>query len=286
MKIGQGTEKRVKSTRPDKNNSKKNLLLFLVMAVTVVLIFWVYTMGKKAEQTVSVIMMAKPVYKNQAITEDCIKEYKMLTGEFEKYATSNDNGIKKRRILLWEERNLILNAFAAYPLQSDTVAMYNNFIKSRTDNSDTVLYSFPGKEIVTMKIADSDLQSYKTFLQPGDRINITAIFSSQEKQVLVDENGEQYQEDVDTFRQETVFNDIMIADLLNSSGESILDIYASYNEMTVYQQAKLDSNDAWLESVQPSVVLIALTPEEVTRYYEYKSKSDVEFLMSLPQRQD
>jgi hypothetical protein len=284
MKIGRRSEGKVASTRPDRNSSKKNMLLGVVVAITVVLIIWVYTMGRKAEETVSVVMLSENVYKNQVITESVLKEYQMLKGEFEKYATVDDNGTKKRRILLWDERDQIINCFAAYPLQSDTIAMKSDFIISRTDNSDTVLYSFPGKEIVRLEVGDSDLTAFKTFLEPGDRINVTAIFKDKERQYTYDEYGNADMEEVETYREETVFEDIMLADLLNDSGDSILDLYAEYNDMTSYQQASLDSDESWLESVEPSEMLVALTPEEKTLYYQYLSKSEVEFKITLPQR--
>lgn len=284
MKIGKRAEGRTRTTKSEKNNSKKTLLLVLVMVVTVLLIVWVYSMGQKAEETVSVVMLADSVYKNEVITEAHIKEYRMLTGEFEKYATVDKNGNKTRRIVLWEERGKLLNTFAAYPLQTDTVAMINNFVKSRTDNSDTVMYSYPGKNIIKLSVGETDLRAFKTFLQPGDRVNITAIFSTKERVYTVDEEGERRQQTVDVFREESVFTDIMVADLLNSQGQSILDLYASYNEKTVYQQAALDASESWLKSVEPATLLVALTPEEETRYYKYLSKADVEFHMSLPQR--
>lgn len=283
MKIGRRAEGRVKSTKPDKNNSKKNLLLGGVLAVTVVLIVWVYSMGRKAEQVVSVVMLNENVYKNQIITESVIKEYQMLSGEFEKYAIQDDSGNVRRRIVLWDERDKILNSFAAYPLQKDTVAMYNNFITSRIDNSDTVLYSFPGKEIVSFDIGEGDLDAFKTFLQPGDRVNITAVFKIQEDVYIDDGNGNVERQQVETQKQEIAFKDVMLADLLNSRGDSILDLYADYNNKTTYEQAALDYSDSWKEQTEPSAMLVALTPEETTRYYEYKNK-DAEFYMSLPQR--
>ena len=76
----------------------------------------------------------------------------------------------------------------------------------------------------------------------------------------------------------------MVADLLNASGGSILDIYAGYNEMTVWQQAQLDASASFQESTEPTSLLVALTPDELDRYYYYKSKNDVEFKISLPQR--
>lgn len=279
MKIGKRAESnKVRATNPDKNNSKKNILIMLIIAVTAVMILWVYSMGKKAESTVSVVMYAQDIYKNQVITEDMLKEYKMLTGEFEKYAADGSNGNKVRRIVLWEERNKMINTFAAYSLHQETIAMIKDVVNSRIDNSDSVLYSFPGKHIIDLDVAEGQLQTFKTFLQPGDKINITAVFTSSEK----DENGE----DVELFREETVFKDIMIADLLNQQGSSILDIYASYNEKTVYQQANLDASDAFKDSVTPKSMLVALTPEEEVLYYQYLARDGVEFKISLPQRSE
>lgn len=285
MKIGnRASSNNTRATKPNKNYSRKNFIVVAILMITMLLIVWVYSMGRKAEETVSVIMYAEPIYKNEVITESMLKEYQMLKGEFEKYAVKNSNGANKRRILLWEERGDIINWFAAYPLQQDTIAMYTDFVRSRTDNSDTVLYSYPGKNIVSLEVGASELQAFKTFLEPGDRINITAIYKVKEEVYTEDDLGNMNKETVEAFKEETVFKDITVADLLNSNGDSILDIYASYREKTVYQQANLDASDSFKTSVQPSTMLVALTPEEEQLYYTYLSKSDVEFRVSLPQR--
>ena len=280
MKIGKRSEKAARMTNPNKNQSKKSMMLIGVIVVTVLLIMWVYVLGKKAEDTVSVVMWSENIYKNETITENQLIEYKMLKGEFEKYAIENSNNSKTRRIVLCEEREKLYNTFAAYPLQANTVAMITDVVTSRTDNSDTVLYSYPGKNILALKLGDTDLTTFKTFLQPGDRVNITAIYKAEDSLEL----GDGQRETVESIRQETVFKDIMVADLLNQDGNSVLDLYASYNNMTVYQQAALDVDESWLDSVEPSTLLVALTPEEETLYYEYLSKTDIEFHMSLPQR--
>jgi len=285
MKIGKRTTEKIASTKPDKNSSRKNLVLGIVVAITVVLIIWVYSMGRKAEETVSVVMLAENVYKNQVITDTVLKEYQMLTGEFEKYAVTNEEtGQTSRRIVLWDERNILIGTFAAYPLQQDTVAMYNNFVKSRTDNTDNVMYSFPGKNVVSLEVGEQDLDAFKTFLQPGDRINVVALFSEDETIYIDDGAGGTITEQVETQRQEVVFTDIMLADLLNSSGGSILDLFEEYRDKTVYEQAALDSSDSWKQNTEPSTMLVALTPEEEEIYYQYLNKSGVEFKLSLPQR--
>ena len=277
MKIGNRKEKASRTVNPSKNQSKRNFLL---------LIMWVYRLGKKAEETVSVVMWKDSVYKNQVITESMMVEYKMLKGEFDKYAIENDDGTKSRRIILWEERNKIINNFAAYPLKPNTIAFVSDVIISRTDNTNTVLYSFPGKNIVSLQLAENDLRTFKTYIEPGDRVNVTAIYTAEETVEYEDEYGKLKHEKVTTTRQEIVFRDIMVADILNNDGESVLDLYASYKEMTSWRQAQLDADESWQKRTQPTTLLVALTPEEEALYYDYMSKDQVEFMMSLPQRID
>ena len=287
MKVGKRAgASRAKTTQPKKNHSKKNILVIAIAVITALLIVWVYSMGRKAEETVSVVMYTEPIYKNEVITENMLKEYQMLKGEFEKYAVKQSNGTMRRRILLWEERGKLINKFAAYPLQQDTVSMYTDVISSRIDNTNTVLYSFPGKEIVTFEVGQAALQAFKTFIEPGDKLNISAIYKIEEEVYKTDEFGNTVKETVETFKEEPVFQNITIADLLNQGGEFILDIYAGYREKTVYQQAALDADESFKASTQPSTMLVALTPEEKTTYYTYLSKNDVEFKVSLPQRVD
>lgn len=283
MKLG---KERQRSAKPAINKSKRHVAMIGLIVVTAVLIAWVITLGRKAEETISVVMWAEPVYKNELITESMLKEYPMIKAEFEKYAVTDSNGNKTRRIVLWEERNKLVGTYAAYPLRQETLAEKSDVIISRINNSDTVLYSFPGKNIVKMEAGESDLKAFKTFLQPGDRINISAIYSEETKVYETDEYGNDVQTTVEVFREETPFKDIMIADMLNSSGDSILDIYASYNEKSSYQQAQLDASEAFQDSVIPSSLLVALTPEEEETYYYYLGKNDIEFRISLPQRSE
>lgn len=287
MKIGKG--RGAKSTtapvgRPTKNNSKRNLYIIVTVLITALLIVWVYSMGRKAEETVTVCMTAQSIYKNQLITDNMIQPYDMLKGEFEKFSVVNSNGTRQRRILLYSEKNMIVNSFAAYPLQANNYCEYRAFIKSRVDNSDSVLYSFPGKDIVALEMAVSELQTFKTWLQPGDRVNITAIYSEEEEVERDDGYGGIDTEKVTVYKVEPAFNNVLVADLLNNSGNSILDIYADYNTRTTYQQAQLDASTTFQQSVEPSDLIVALTPEELYRYFYLLKKDNVEFKMSLPQR--
>lgn len=288
MKIGKkrenNLEEAIRVGKPARNQSKKTSTLIIIVIITALLISWVTLMSKKATDTVTVIMTSQAIYKNQQITEEMIEPYDMIKAEFEKYAVNKTNGQKTRRIMTWDEKDKIIGSFAAYPMQASCPVEYRSLYKSRIDNSDSVLYGFPGKEIVSLDIANSDLKTFKTFLQPGDRINISAIYTDSENVSVTDSYGITSKEKVTTYRTEPVFQDIILADLLNNNGDSILDIYEDYNNKTVAQQAALDKNTAFQDSVEPKSILVALTPEEKELYYYYLSKSGVTFRMSLPQR--
>ena len=281
MKLGKNSQGKVKAAKPEKQ-SIRTILFFVVLAVTVAMIVWVYSLGKKAERTVSVAMLCYDVHKNQMITDTTFKEYKMLEGEFEKYAPAEDKN--SRRIVLWDEANMVVGGFAAYPLHADTVAMWEDFVESRVDNSNTVLYSFPGKDLVELDIGTGELGTFSKFLSPGDRINITALYTEEETLKYVDAQGSEKEESTNVSRQETVFNGILLADILNSDGDSILDMMEMYNTLTVYEQAAHDESDDWKDKTTPAKILVALTPEEKARYFSFKAKSGAQFFMTVPQK--
>lgn len=281
MKLGKNSQGKVKAAKPEKQ-SIRTILFIVVLAVTVAMIVWVYSLGKKAERTVSVAMLCYDVHKNQMITDTTFKEYKMLEGEFEKYAPAEDKN--SRRIVLWDEANMIVGGFAAYPLHADTVAMWEDFVESRVDNSNTVLYSFPGKDLVELDIGTGELGTFSKFLAPGDRINITALYTEEETLKYVDAQHNEKEESTNVSRQETVFNGILLADILNSDGDSILDMMEMYNTLTVYEQAAYDDSDEWKDKTTPAKILVALTPEEKSRYFSFKAKSGAQFFMTVPQK--
>ena len=83
-----------------------------------------------------------------------------------------------------------------------------------------------------------------------------------------------------------MFQDIVLADMLNSDGQSILDLYEYYDTLDTYSQANLDASDDWAEQTTPDTILVALTPEEVDTLYYYQSKSGVTFYVTVPQRNE
>lgn len=281
MKLGKKNSE-VTTSRVKTRHNLKVIPVLLVAVATVAAIVWVVGLGKKAEQTVMVAMYNQTISKNEMITEDMLSPYEMILAEYEKYSyKSSSSGQMVRRVVLWDEKSNVINKYAAYTLKSNTLVENRDAIASKIDNTDSVMYSYPGKNIVTLSVGTSDLSAFKTFLQPGDRINLIGIYK--ESQTITDETGRQ--STVETVKEQTIFTDIMLADLLNSSGDSILDIYEAYSNKTTYQQEQLDNSEAFQTSVTPTTMLLALTPEQEEMFYRYAyGSTGVQFKISLPQR--
>lgn len=265
---------------------RKNILIGIVVIMAIALIFWVVSLGNKAQQTISVVMINQNVNKNQVITEEMLTEYKMLVGEYEKYSTVKQNGEVYRRVVSWEDKDKLVGMYAASSIEKNTLAIKSQFIRSRTDNSDSVMYAYPGKELIQISIGNNDINAFKTYIEPGDKLNIYAVYTDTIEEEVDDGYGGVEKVTYDVFRTEVVFKELVIADLLNASGDSVLDAITEFNQYSVIQQSKLEDSEEYQLAVSPSSVLAALTTEEVERYLYFLSKNDAKFYITLPQRSE
>lgn len=274
------------NAKPKSNQNKRTLGIIGIGVLTVILILWIFVMQQNATKTVSVAMYAQNIYKNQMITSDMFVTYDMLQSEYDKFARTNSDGTVKRKVILANEIPTLVGTYAAYPLRKETYALWTDFVTSRTDNSDSVLYSYPGKQLVVLDVDSSTIKQFSHYLKPGDRINIRATFTETASVNVMQDDGTYKMEDSEVTRYEPVFTDIVLADMLNDNGDSILDMYEYYDTLTTYQQANLDASDDWADQTTPDTILVALTPEEMDTLSFYNSKSDVKFSVTIPQRNE
>lgn len=263
------------------NEGKSLVPVIAVGAGIVGAVVYVSLVGRNASKSVQVAQLKSSVYKNQPITLGMLQPYDMLQAEYDKQimSTANSDGTVEKRLVAWKDVQGYLSqgAFAAYQLPKESFLDLRTLMTSRVDNSDSVLYSFPGKEVVQLEVNGADLNAFKTFIQPGDKVNIDAIYS---------EDMQSGNDRVKIYRSEPVFTGIMVADIINSSGASVLDMYAEYNAMSEVDKAALDNDATWQEQTEPSSLLVALTPDEKDSYYKFLNRDNVKFKVSLPQRAD
>lgn len=283
-------------SKPKSNAFRKTGLTITLTVAAAFLIGMVFMLARKTQAVVYVAMSAKTLYKNEQITntEEQLIKYPMLQGEYEKYTVINDNGTETRRLIKWEEVDDLLGKYASTQIGSEKLLEFRDFAYEKVDNSNTALYSYPGKDIVKLTLGTSDLTAFKSFLSPGDKINIECTYTETvsfkdtlaEQQASGSTDWLNSRETVEQLYTDPVFQNIQIADILNSSGDSVLDMQAAYNELSLFEQAELDNDSAYQKKLQPSTLLLALTPQEKEIYYKYASKTGATFRMSLPQRSE
>lgn len=295
-KSGENGEKAIKGAgKPKLNAHKRTLTTVAFSAVALLLIALVAVLASKAKSTVSVVMTSEKLYQKQQLKDidKQFKKYDMLQAEYEKYTVLNRDGSTTRRLVLWDERKELLGYFMANPLGEERLLEYSDLVKSKIDNSDTVMYAYPGKDLTKLTIGTADLTAFKTYLKPGDRINVECSFSNVIK--TADTTGEAGSGDtnvvwgttgssIDQFDSDDVFKNIQIADIQNSTGDSVLDLTMQYNDMNVFQQAQLDADKTYQKKLEPATLILALTPAEKIRYKKYLAKNGATFYISIPQR--
>lgn len=274
------------------------LLAILIIGACVGATFFLWVFVSAKTRTVSVCMWNGNHAKNSTVNTDAVVEYKMLIGEYESYATTD--GVTAR-IIKWEDRGLLNGRYCTRNVYGGTVVMLDDLMDEKINNTDMLLYNYPGREIVSLAVGESDMEAYKGFLMPGDRINITAVITAEKTVLTTDIDNQSGSTTGDFFNQggsstksdeiteevittEPLFDSIYIADMLNKDGESVLDLMERFNALTPTQQAQLAGTDSWKEQTTPETLLVALTKEELLRYYKYAERDGVAFRVSLPQR--
>jgi len=282
-------------------------IVIIVACLGATAFLWMFVSAKT--QLISVCMWQNNHAKNSPLNTDAVCEYKMLVEEYEQYAIQGTGGVTSR-LIKWEDRALLNGRYCTRNVYGATVVVMEDLMDQKINNTDMLLYNFPGREIIKLEVGKEDMDAYKRFLMPGDRVNITAVVVS-EKTVeardvsdgglqgstttpasassLFDDGTSSSKKDSQTLSEEVVtteplFDSIYIADMLNKDGESVLDLMEKFNAMTVTQQAQYASSETWRSRTTPDTLLVALTKEELLRYYKYAERQGVTFRVSLPQR--
>jgi hypothetical protein len=134
------------------------------------------------------------------------------------------------------------------------------------------LYSMSGE---LLNINMTTTSEFGDMVVPGDTLNIRATYTakvytlpSEEEYKLSSDAGTSTKatDGVEVTKTDLLFSEVTILDMLNGSGNSIFDIYYDYISMSKEQQAAALEDDAFLDSVKPSSILLECTAEEVERY--------------------
>lgn len=256
------------------------ILIFIVVAGVIGLNF-VSSMALR--DTISVVNFISAVPQDGIIKLDNMVETQMSKSEYERQGiVTLSDGTQRRAIVTWDERELINNTYASYYIRQNT-PVYWDAIGNETPKQYSYLYNMDGE---LLKIS-MDASTFGQMLVPGDHINVRAAYTetvytlpTEEEFMLQQQTGIAPQTAVK--RQILLFNNVAILDILNSNGESIFDKYYELLALPKDQQATVINSEEFIESVQPSEILLNVTPEEADRYMSIQSSGPTYMMTLLP----
>lgn len=256
------------------------ILIFIVVAGVIGLNF---ASSMALRDTISVVNFISAVPQDGIIKLDNMVETQMSKSEYERQGiVTLSDGTQRRAIVTWDERELINNTYASYYIRQNT-PVYWDAIGNETPKQYSYLYNMDGE---LLKVS-MDASTFGQMLVPGDHINVRAAYTetvytlpTEEEFMLQQQTGIAPQTAVK--RQILLFNNVAILDILNSNGESIFDKYYELLALPKDQQATVINSEEFIESVQPSEILLNVTPEEADRYMSIQSSGPTYMMTLLP----
>lgn len=271
---------KIKVRSVNKFSKTVKISILLVVVVAVVIGANIYTsMGLK--DTVAIVKLTSAVPQDGRVLQDNMYKDTMLRSEYEKQGVYTlSDGTKKRAIVLWEDRTRINNAYASYYIRQDT-PLYWDSLSKETPKKYSYLYKMDGE---LLKI-DMRAQEFGKMLVPGDKINVRATYTENvytlptEREFLLQQQTG-IQPETTVTKRIMLFNNVVVLDILNSSGESIFDIYYRLLALPKNRQVEVVATSQFQEQVSPAEILLNVTPEEADRYNEIRNKG-AQYLMTL-----
>lgn len=260
-------------------NRSKNRLLGIIIAACVVVFICIMTAISSAEtkKTITVVRLKSdtPISANSLITDDMLEAYDMYYKEFQQYGTMKfSDGSTRSTIVRWNDKDLVVGKrYAAYYMRGGTVLFWDSTIADQT-RKNSYLYSMSGE---LLNIQMTTTQDFGDMVVPGDTLNVRATYTAKiynlptEQEYKLSGTNGSASDGVDVTKTDSLFSEVTILDMLNSSGSSIFDIYYQYIAATKAEQQAMLSDDGFLQSVQPASILVECTAEEVEHYMKLQA---------------
>lgn len=257
----------------------KNRLLGIIIAACVIVFICIMTAISSAEtkKTITVVRIKSdtPISANSLITDDMLEAYDMYYKEFQQYGTMKfSDGSTRSTIVRWNDKDLVVGKrYAAYYMRGGTVLFWDSTISDQT-RKNSYLYSMSGE---LLNIQMTTTQDFGDMVVPGDTLNVRATYTAkvynlptEQEYKLNNANGAS-SDGVEITKTDSLFSEVTILDMLNSSGNSIFDIYYQYIAATKTEQQAMLNDDGFLQSVQPASILVECTAEEVEHYMKLQA---------------
>lgn len=270
---------KTKKTTEDRAKTRvRGIILAILFIVGVCIVYAVASF--ESRRTIKVVHIKDGgAGGNCLITDDMIEPYDMNYREFKNSGTLKfSDGTRKQSIVTWANKDKVVGTrYTAYYLRGNTPLYWDSTTKEQTKKN-SYLYNMTG-ELLNIQLNPDD---FGDMIVPGDKINVRVSYAATPTDLPSTENYSTSGSGDKVTVTEKLFNEVEVLDMLNSSGESIFDIYYDFISLTKDEQAKKLEDDAFIKSVKPAKILLEATSEEADNFMRIQEKSPTYLITLLP----
>ena len=309
--------------KEQKSFKTKQILLILGLIAVFVLYFIQIT---KEEETITVVQAGRDLQIGTVISiQEDLQPYDMPISEYNRLSNLKDSetGEQLPPIVLKDEVHEIDGFYISSPIPAGGILRRDN-VTSKTLSMNPYLDNIPkdgSYEIYTMEFDSEDVNT--RLLLPGSNIRVRGVLSvdanyAEEIRELIKVKEQQFingnadtvdgQSVIRTFAPEAsdenlfatasaddvpvaevLFNNIQVADLLNSKGESILEILMALANMPLRDRVELlntsveddsDSN-SFAKRIKPAKLVLVVSREDASLLAEFENLGGMKFKYTL-----
>lgn len=297
---------KIKKVKTQNNQGKKMLVLCIMLVIMGGLIGLAYFVTQSKQEEINVVRINHAMTSGTVITEADIEPYPMLKSTYDTLgvvATESGDVTTRRQVIIpWDERDNLYGMYLTNYLRQGDYITILDVTNEVTMRNPWVANMTEDQEVYTMPFSTTDVNTRLVY--PGTRLRVRLVVSVPADQApalrrkieeaqknldgktvresillnteLPDTNDSEY-ESVEV--AEVIMDSIQITDMLNSSGESIYDIYMALlklpiNQRMAYLSTALGDSDTALSfqsRVTPSSLCFVVDKESASILAEFEN---------------
>lgn len=274
--------KPAKTKLPGNKNLIKKILAVVMSVAVFVISFMVINNANKAAKDVIAVLQVKSgpgIPEHGVYTKENVGSYDIIRKEY-----ADD-------MVLAEDIDKVIDQYATHYMRKGSV-IHNDEIMTEKPLKNEWIYRMSDEEEV-LTIPYNYLESGGDILTPGDRIRVRVTY---EEVLPPKEDPEATQnpnysfaggEQVTVTRTETLFQSVVVMDMLNSSSHSIYEVYRQVLRLPEDQRQEVLKSPDFIKSIVPKSLVVAANDDEITKYAAYKKAEGSKLLLvTILQRQE
>jgi hypothetical protein len=251
--------------------SKQSLIKIGAVALSVIVIIVTFIALQRADRaakdTVAVVRVRNGTPAFSIITKDNVEKYDLVKKEY-----------IKEEMFLYENVDDLYGQFTAYYIRGKTILYRDQLLSEKPIRNEWLYVLSEEEEVVTIPYKSSEAGG--DILLPGDMIRIRATYETE-----LGVQGSQSINSKKSMKTETLFDSIIVKDMLNSSGRSVYEIYKDLMRLDDKDRETTMKKSEFQSSIKPASLLLAGSSEDMERYALFKSMvSNGDFLITILSR--